>query len=176
MWFGSARSLILRGLLTVGFGVLLIGWPGISLAVLIVLFGAFALVDGALLLVVGVEMPSGEPGRPVAIIAGAFAIFVGLIALLWPGLTELVLLVLIALRAIILGIAEIAVATRIGRHEPGAWLLAGIGLVSIAFGTFLVVYPGSGLLAVVWAVGLYALLVGGLAIVRAWLLAMARYA
>ena len=176
MWFGSSRSLILRGLLTVGFGVLLIGWPRISLAALIVVFGAFALADGGLWLVMGLEMPPGEAGRPLAFVAGAFAVFVGLIALLWPGLTELVLLVLIACRAIIVGLVEIAVAARIGRHELGAWLLGGVGLFSIAFGTLLLVYPGTGILAVVWAIGLYAIVIGSLGIARAWVLTIARHA
>jgi uncharacterized membrane protein HdeD (DUF308 family) len=176
MWFGSSRTLIVRALVTLAFGVLLIIWPAISLTVLIVLFGAFALVDGALILTMGLEMPSGEAARPVAFIAGALALIVGITTFLWPGLTEVVLLVLIALRAIILGVAEMVTAVRTGRHDSLAWMLAWAGLLSLAFGTLLLVYPGTGILALVWAIGLYAIVVGLLGIARAWLLAMARYA
>jgi uncharacterized membrane protein HdeD (DUF308 family) len=173
--FGSSRALIVRGLITVAFGILLIGWPAISLTVLILLFGAFALVDGALILVTGFELPSGAAARPLALIAGALAMGVGLVTFLWPGLTELVLLALIALRAIVVGIVEIVAATWIGRHAPGAWLLAGVGLVSIAFGTLLIMNPGPGILAVVWLIGLYGIVVGVLGIARGWLFAMTRY-
>jgi uncharacterized membrane protein HdeD (DUF308 family) len=176
MWFGSSRTLILRGLITVAFGALLIGWPAISLTVLILLFGAFALVDGALILAIGLEMPSGEVARPVAFIAGALAVIVGIATFLWPGLTELVLLALIALRAIVVGIAEIVIATRIGRHASAAWLLACVGVLSIAFGTLLLVYPGTGILALVWVIGLYAIVIGSFGIARAWLLTTTRYA
>jgi uncharacterized membrane protein HdeD (DUF308 family) len=148
----------------------------ISLTVLILLFGAFALVDGALILAIGVEMPSGEAARPVVFIAGALAVIVGIATFLWPGLTEVALLALIALRAIIVGVAEMVTAARIGRDASVAWLLAWVGLLSIAFGTLLLVYPGRGILALVWAIGLYAIVIGSLGIGRAWLLATARYA
>ena len=176
MLFGSSRTLILRGLITVAFGVLLIGWPAISLTVLILLFGAFALVDGALIFATGLDLPSGEAARPVAFIAGALAVIVGIVTFLWPGLTGLVLLVLIALRAIIIGVAEMVMAARLGGHTSGAWLLACVGLLSIAFGTLLLAYPGTGILALVWAIGVYAIVIGCLGLARAWLIATARYA
>ena len=176
MCFGSSRTLFLRALITAAFGVLLIGWPAIGLNVLILLFGAFALCDGALILAVGMQMPRGEPTRPVALIAGTLAVFAGTLTFLWPGLTELVLLTLIALRAIVVGVAEIAIATRIGRHPSGAWLFASMGLLSIAFGTLLLIHPGIGIVALVWVIGFYAIVIGSLGITRAWLLAAARYA
>jgi uncharacterized membrane protein HdeD (DUF308 family) len=176
MWFGSSRTLILRALITLAFGVLLIGWPAISLTVLILLFGAFALVDGALILAMGLQMPSGEVARPVAFFAGGLAVIVGIATFVWPGLTEVVLLVLIALRATIVGVAEMVTAARIGRHDSVAWMLACAGLLSVAFGTLLLVYSGTGILALVWAIGLYAIVIGCLGIARVWLLATARYA
>jgi uncharacterized membrane protein HdeD (DUF308 family) len=176
MRFGSSRTLIMRGLITVAFGVLLIGWPAVSLTLLVLLFGAFALVDGALILAAGLDMPSGEPARRVAFVAGALAMIVGIGTFLWPGLTELVLLVLIALRAIIVGVAEIVTAVWIGRDVPGALLLACLGLLSIAFGTVLLVYPGGGIVALVWTIGVYAVMIGLFGIVRAWFLAATRYA
>ena len=175
MWFGSSRTLILRALVTIAFGVLLMAWPAISLSVLILLFGAFALVDGSLILTMGLRMGSGEPARRVALIAGALAAAVGIVTFVWPGLTEVVLLVLIALRAMIIGIAELITAGQIGQHSSVAWFLAGLGLVSIAFGALLLVYPRAGILAVVWVIGLYAIVIGCAGIARAWLL-FARYA
>jgi uncharacterized membrane protein HdeD (DUF308 family) len=175
MWLGSSRTLILRALITVAFGVLLIGWPAISLTVLMLLFGAFALADGALIFAIGLEMPSGGATRPVAFIAGGLVVIVGVVTFLWPGLTELVLLVLIALRAIMVGVAETVTAARIGWHAPGVRLLAGVGVLSIAFGALLLMYPGTGVLALVWAIGLYAIMVGCLGIARAWLIAKAQY-
>jgi uncharacterized membrane protein HdeD (DUF308 family) len=144
--------------------------------VLILLFGAFALIDGALILAIGLEMPSGEAARPVAFIAGTLAVIVGILTFLWPGITEMVLLVLIALRAIIIGVAEMITAVRMGRHDSMAWLLACVGLLSIAFGMLLLVYPGTGILALVWAIGLYGIVVGSLGIARGWRLATTRYA
>ena len=176
MWFGSSRMLIVRGLITVVFGLLLIGWPAISLTVLLLLFGAFALVDGALILAVGREMPSGEAARRVAFVAGALAMVVGIATFLWPGVTGLALLFLIALRAIIVGVAEIVTAAWIGRDVSGALWLACLGVLSIAFGTVLLVYPGTGILALVWAIGLYAIVIGFLGVARGWLLATTRYA
>ena len=111
----------------------------------------------------------------MAFIAGALAVVVGVVTFLWPGLTELVLLVLIALRAIMVGVAEMVTAARIGWHAPGGWLLACVGVLSIAFGALLLMYPGTGVLALVWAIGLYAIVVGCLGIARAWLIAKAQY-
>ena len=176
MLFGSSRALIVRGLVAVAFGVLLLGWPAISLRVLIMLFGAFALIDGALILVTGLQMPSGEVVRPAALIAGGLAVIVGIATFLLPGITELALLVLIALRAIIVGMSEIIVAARIGWHTPGGWLLAGVGVLSTAFGALLLVFPGAGIMALVWAIGLYAIVIGLLGLARAWLVSMTRYA
>jgi uncharacterized membrane protein HdeD (DUF308 family) len=149
MWFGSPRTLILRGLVTIAFGVLLVALPAISLSALILLFGAFALVDGVLILTIGIRMASGEPARPIALLAGALAVVVG--------------------------IAELMMARSVGRHSSLAWFLAALGLVSIVFGVLLLVYPGAGILALVWLIGLYAIAIGSASIARVWLLAT-RYA
>ena len=175
MWFGSPRTLILRGLVTIAFGVLLVALPAISLSALMLLFGAFALVDGALILTMGLRMASGEPARPVALVTGALAVIVGIATFSWPGLTEVVLLVLIALRAMMIGIAELITASWVGRHSSLAWFLAALGLMSIAFGALLLVYPGAGILALVWLIGLYAIVIGSAGIARVWLRAT-RYA
>jgi uncharacterized membrane protein HdeD (DUF308 family) len=154
MWYASPRTLILRGLVTMAFGLVLIGWPAISVSVLILLFAAFALVDGALMLMIGLDRPSGEPGRPAALIAGVLAVAVGLVAFVWPGLTALALAVLIAVRAIIIGFAEIGAAVRIGWRASGVSMLAILGVLTIGFAVMLLVNPGLGILALMWACGL----------------------
>ena len=85
------------------------------------------------------------------------------------------LLVLIALRAIVIGVAEVVTAVHLGRDVAG-WLLALVGLLSITFGALLLVYPGAGLIALVWVIGAYAVVVGALGIARAWWIATSRYA
>ena len=171
MWYASRRTLVGRGIVTVGFGVLLMAWPAISLQVLVLLFGAFALVDGVLVFATAAAAHKGTPGRSIALLAGALAAVVGILTFLWPGLTQLGLLVLIALRAVILGTLELTAAAYIGRHtSAGAMatsLIAGVGLLSIAFGVLLLVYPGTGLLTLVWVVGLYASALGVITIAKA---------
>jgi uncharacterized membrane protein HdeD (DUF308 family) len=174
--FGLPRTFVLRGLIAIAFGILLIAWPAISLTVLIRLCGAFALVDGALILTMGIRMRSHEPSRPVALVAGVLTVFVGLVTVLWPGLTALVLVVLVALRAVIGGVAELMIAGRMGWHTQGAWFLASLGFVSIAFGALLFASPSIGILALVWAIGLYAITIGTVGIARGWLLATSQYA
>jgi len=176
MWFGSSRTLILRALITLTFGLLLIGWPTISLTVLILLYGAFALVDGALMLAAGLEMPSRTTARRAALLTGGLAMIIGLVTFVSPSVTELVLVVLIAVRALIVGIAEAVTAVSIGRHDAGAWWLGGVGLVSVALATLLLLYPGTGMVALVRVIGLYAVAIGCVGIARASLRTMAWYA
>jgi uncharacterized membrane protein HdeD (DUF308 family) len=179
MWFAFRQSLILRGLVTIAFGLLLILRPGVSLDVLVLLFGGFALVEGALMLTTAALAARGEPGRAVALLAGGLGVMVGMIAFLWPGLTQLALLIIIALRAVVVGLAELAIAVHIGRQvmgrSVGTWLFGSAGLLSLAFGAVLLVQPGAGLLALVWAIGVYAVLLGLLLITKAWLLTISSH-
>jgi uncharacterized membrane protein HdeD (DUF308 family) len=167
---------VLRGLVAIAFGILLIAWPAMSLTVLIRFCGAFAIVDGALILTMGLRIRSHEPSRSVAFVAGALIVLVGLVTVLWPGLTALVLVVLVALRAVIGGLAELMIAGRMGWHTRGAWFLASLGFVSIAFGALLLASPSIGILALVWAIGLYAIAIGTVGIARGWVLAASQYA
>ena len=180
MWFASPRALIARGLVTIAFGMLLMWRPGISLQLFILVFAAYALLEGAFVLTAAAVAPRGEPGRAVAFVAGGLGLTIGVFTFLWPGLTELALLILIALRVLVVGVAEIATAVYIGRHQSGwgtaMWLLACVGLLSIAFSTILLMYPSTGLLALVWAIGFYAVLLGMVLITKAWLLAFSSLA
>jgi uncharacterized membrane protein HdeD (DUF308 family) len=175
MWLGSFRTLIFRGFVTALFGALLIGWPGTSLSVLILVFGAFALIDGALIAVAGWEMWQAGPARVVSLIAGALTMLAGVAMLVWPAATQMVLLVLIAIRATVIGVAELLIATHIDRHAPGAWLMASMGLLSIVVAGLLLANSAAGILVIVRVFGLYTVVVGLLTVARAWI-TEARYA
>ena len=175
MWPGAFRTLIIRGFLTALFGCLLIGWPGTSLAALILVFGAFALIDGALIIITGWTTWPAGPARAISVLAGGLAMLAGVAMLVWPAATQLVLLVLIAMRAAIVGVAELVIATHIDRHAPGAWLVASLGVLSIIVAALLLANPAAGLLVVVRAFGLYTAFFGLLTVARAWV-TEARYA
>ena len=179
MWFASPRTLILRGVVTIAFGLLLILWPAVSFRVFVFLFGAFALAEGALLVTGAVWSAPEADGRTAAFTAGSLGILVGVVTFFWPGLTLLAMLWLIALRAVIVGAAELSAATHLARQAAGGgatWLLGAAGVLSIAFGAVLVLFPGAGLVAVVWAIGLYAILLGAMLIGKAWLITRPVYA
>src|SRR5215217_2807699 len=110
-------SLALRGLAAVLFGLAALFWPGLVLAVLIVLFGAYALVDGVLAVIAAFRSSGRSPRRGLLLIEGAVGILFGLIALLWPDLTALALLYLFALAV---GIILIFYAFRVrGQRTSG---------------------------------------------------------
>jgi uncharacterized membrane protein HdeD (DUF308 family) len=159
-------ALLLRGLLAVLFGLIALFLPGMTLTVLVLVFGAYALVDGVFAVVAGIRGAGGH--RWVLIIEGVLGVLAGIVALLWPGITALVLLYVIAFWAIFTGIAEIAAAVALRRQIEGEWALILGGVLSVIFGIILAVLPGVGLLSLVWLVGLYAILFGIALIVLAF--------
>lgn len=94
------------------------------------------------------------------LVGGVLSFIIGLLTFIWPGITALVLLYLIAFRAIFLGVFEIAAAIRLRRMFTGEWLLAVGGMISILFGFTLLIFPAAGAVAVVWLIGIYSLVAG----------------
>ncbi len=153
-------SLGLRGLAAVLFGILALAWPGITLLVLIILFGVFALIDGLLALGGWLMSPGGIRGNYLVPVLGIIGIVAGILAFVWPAITALALLLLIAARAIIVGILEIVAAAWHRKIIRRQWLLILGGALSVAFGLLVFLYPFAGALAIVWLIALYAVLVG----------------
>lgn len=150
----------LRGVAGVIFGVLTFINPAISLASLVLVFGAYALADGVFTVVAAIMNRRGQPHWVAMLFGGIAGIVIGLITFLMPGVTTLALLYLIAAWAIVTGGAEIATAIRLRKVITGEWLLGLAGVLSVLFGLFLVVSPGAGALTVVLWIGAYALLFG----------------
>ncbi|RFU40994.1 HdeD family acid-resistance protein [Actinomadura logoneensis] len=151
--------LLARGVFAVLFGVLALFWPGITVWALTVLFGAYALVDGVFALVGAFAGVEGE-SRGWLAVAGVCGILLGLMTFAWPAATALVLLLLIASWAVIVGVLEIVAAVRLRRLVDDAWLLAVAGVVSVLFGLVLFIWPASGAIAVAWLIGLFAIVMG----------------
>jgi uncharacterized membrane protein HdeD (DUF308 family) len=153
--------LALRGALAVVFGVLALIWPGITVAALVFLYGAYAIVDGAFSLGAGI-MNTRETGgqRWWLIFQGVLGIVAGIVAFVWPAITALVLLILIGVWAVFTGVMQIVAAVQLRREIDNEWLLGLGGALSVLFGLIVLFRPGSGALAVVWLIAVYAIAFG----------------
>jgi len=152
--------LALRGLVAVLFGLAALFWPGLVLAVLILLFGAYALVDGVLAIIAAFRSSRRSTRRGLLLIEGVIGILFGIIALVWPDLTALALLYIIAFWAILTGIARILTAIMLRREIENEWSIGLSGILSVLLGIVLILLPGAGLIAYTWLIGLFALAVG----------------
>lgn len=158
----------LRGLCALLFGVVVFFWPGISLLMLVLLFGAYTLLDGVFAIVSTVRAAKSQKRWWLFLLQGITGIIVGIAAVIWPGITALVLLYLIAAWAIVTGVFEIVAAVQLRKEIEGEWLLALSGIASVVFGVLLVGFPGAGALAVVWIIGAYSMLFGILLMILAF--------
>jgi uncharacterized membrane protein HdeD (DUF308 family) len=153
--------LLLRGIVTIAFGVLAFIWPGLTLLTLIFLWGAYAIADGVFALGVAVSSKGGEiaPRWWLALI-GIAGILAGVLAFIWPAITAQLLLVFIASWAILTGALQIWGAIQLRKEIEVEWMLVLSGLLSIALGVALLARPGVGALGVIWLIGSFAILVG----------------
>ena len=157
----------LRGLAAVIFGVLAFAWPGLTLLTLVMLFGAYAIVNGVLALIQTFNAPADKRVNGLATEA-LISVLAGVFAFLMPGITALTLLVLIALWAIVNGIVEIVSAIRLRKVIAHEWLLVSAGVLSVVFGAVLLLRPGVGAVALVWWIGAFAIVFGGVLITLAF--------
>lgn len=153
-------ALALRGIVAILFGLAALDWPGLTHAALVLLFGAYALVDGIFGVVAAFARAGRERGWWVLLLDGFLGIAAGVATLVWPGITATLLLLLIAVWAIVTGVVEIVVAIRLRREIEGEFFLILSGVLSVLLGLFLIARPGAGAVAVAWLIGVYALLFG----------------
>ncbi len=159
-WWG----LELRGALTVAFGLLALFLPGITLGALVLVFGIYALAEGTVLLVMSFNKHYTRHWW-ITLLQGLAGIGAGIVTFVWPAITAVALLTIIAIWAVVTGILEIVGAIRLRKEIKGEWLLILSGLLSLVFAYILLSNPAAGALALVWVIGVYAVAFGILQIV-----------
>lgn len=159
---------LIRGIAAILFGIAAFLWPGLTIAVLVLMFGAYALVDGIFSIIAGISARNQVERWWMMIIVGLAGIATGVLTFIWPGMTALVLLYFIAAWAIVTGIFQIAAAIRLRKEIEGEWLLALGGIASIIFGVLLILMPGAGALASIWIIGSFAVVFGIVMIILAF--------
>jgi uncharacterized membrane protein HdeD (DUF308 family) len=160
-------SLALRGVLAILFGIVAWVWPEITLTSLVLLFGAYLLVDGVVNIVAAVRGRTAEP-RWFPVVMGIAEIIIGLVTLLWPGVTAIALVYLIAAWAVTMGAFAIFAAIALRRDIHGEWVLAVSGILSILFGLIIGILPGAGAIALIWLIGTFAIVDGILLLILAF--------
>jgi uncharacterized membrane protein HdeD (DUF308 family) len=166
-------AVVLRGVAAILFGVVALFWPPSAVAALVLLFGAYALVDGVFNLVAAATAPRTGRRWGWLAVEGVVSIVTGLVTFFWPGLTALALVLVIAFWSMVTGIAEILAAIWLRKYIKREWLLALSGILSIAFGVLLFLAPVAGAVAIAIWVGAYAIVFGSLLValglrLRAW--------
>jgi len=156
--------LVLRGVAAILFGIFALAMPAATVLALVILFGLYALVEGVLNLVLAARR--GREGHTWGwlLFEGITGVVGGALILIWPGMTLLVMVILLAVRAVLMGFAEIAAAVKLRHNLNGEWLMALGGIFSIVFGGLLLLTPGAGVLAIVWMMAGWAFVFGVLLI------------
>jgi uncharacterized membrane protein HdeD (DUF308 family) len=151
---------VLRGFAAILFGLLAFARPGMTLAVLTLFWGAYALVDGVSTLVAAFRVrPEGGPFWQLLVV-GAAGVIAGVLTFFWPGMTAIALLTFIAVWAVVAGAFQVLAAIRVRKEIVGEWRLILAGLVSVLFGIVLLARPGLGALAVIWWIAGFAVAFG----------------
>jgi uncharacterized membrane protein HdeD (DUF308 family) len=157
-------AVVLRGLAAIIFGILAFALPGITVAVLVILFGAYAFVDGIFAIIAAIRHQAR--GHTLWLLfEGIVGILAGLIAFFAPALAAFALLYVIAAWAIVTGIFEIVAAIRLRDVISNEWSLLLAGIISIIFGILLMIWPARGILTLVWLIGGFAIVFGILLII-----------
>jgi uncharacterized membrane protein HdeD (DUF308 family) len=149
-------ALAFRGVVAILFGIVAFVWPGVTIGVLVLLLAAFALVEGVINVVGGLRVREGW-----SIAEGLLSVLFGIVVLVvGPAWTALALLYLVAAWAILTGIARIVAAVQLRRTLNNEWLLIASGAASVIFGLIASIFPGAGILALLWFVAAWSVILG----------------
>jgi uncharacterized membrane protein HdeD (DUF308 family) len=152
--------LLLRGIAAILFGVLAFAWPGLTLVTLVLLYGAFALVDGVISLIAAFSGSAKPVPTWWLVVVGVLGIAAGVVTFVWPGITAILLILFIGAWAFVHGIFEIIGAIQLRKEIDNEWMLILGGVLSVAFGLIVLFAPGAGALALIWVIAAYSIIFG----------------
>ncbi|KZF10135.1 hypothetical protein A2J03_01500 [Rhodococcus sp. EPR-157] len=163
-------AVLIRGIFAVIFGIVALAWPEVTVWALVVVFGAYAIVDGLSAIFRAVSARKVESGWVWWLLGGLVSLGAGIVAFVWPEITALAAVFVIGIWAIMGGLLEIAGSIRLRKLDGAAhWgMLLFAGVLELLFGLVLVFFPISGILSIVWLVGVFALVFGVLFVVSAF--------
>jgi uncharacterized membrane protein HdeD (DUF308 family) len=153
-------ALLIRGIAAVIFGILAFVWPGATGLALVILFGAYAFVDGVFALIAAIRAGETHQRWIAFAIEGIIGLIIAAIVFIHPVIAAIALYITIAIWAVLTGIFEIVEAVQLRKLIPNEWLLILGGICSIVFGILLVAFPMAGVLTVIFLIGAYAVIFG----------------
>jgi uncharacterized membrane protein HdeD (DUF308 family) len=162
----SPEAIALRGAIAIALGVIALGMPGLTFVALTIGFGAYAVIDGILALTALFHRRT-RLDRGWLALEGVIGVTAGIVTLVWPGITALALIYVIAAWALATGATRIANAIRLRKQLRHEWLLILSGSVAVVFGILLATMPVPGIVGIMWAVGAFEVVFGILLVMLA---------
>jgi uncharacterized membrane protein HdeD (DUF308 family) len=150
----------LRGVIAILFGIAALAWPGLTLLVLVSLFAAYALLSGIAAIVGAVKNRRADDHWWLMLLIGLVGVGAAIVTWIRPGMTALVLVLVMGANALLTGMLDIVTAIRLRREIHDEWLLGLSGLAAVIFGVLVFLFPAAGALALVWLISLYAVVTG----------------
>jgi uncharacterized membrane protein HdeD (DUF308 family) len=152
-------AIALRGVFAILFGLIALFMPGVTLTALVLLFAAYMLVDGIFDIVAAVRAAAQGERWSWLIFEGVVDLIAGAVAVIWPLITILAFVLLLAAWAIVSGGLLVAAAIRL-QVSHGRWLMTLAGVVSVVWGILLAIWPVVGAVVLTWWMGGYAFVFG----------------
>ncbi|WP_100124168.1 HdeD family acid-resistance protein [Snodgrassella alvi] len=151
---------LIRGIAALIFGLLTWFYPFISILVMMMFFGVYALIDGVMGIVISINGRRTHQDWWLMLIWGIVSILAGMVTFFVPGITWLVLIAFIAIWALVSGVLQIIAAIRLRKSIHGEGWMIVAGILSVLMGIILLVNPLQGGIALTWVIGVYAALFG----------------
>lgn len=151
---------VVRGVLAIIFGIIALVAPLTTAAALALVIGIFAIVDGIIDLIDAVRH-RGTQGVGFRVFLGIVSLLFGLVILIWPGKTLAFMVILVAIWSIVIGVLQIIASIGIRKESGSAWVWGVIsGALGVVFGILVLVWPGIGLVSLIWLIGIWAIVFG----------------
>jgi uncharacterized membrane protein HdeD (DUF308 family) len=159
-----SSSLLWRGLLAIAIGIVSVAWPNITVGAFVILFAVYAFIAAAMNALVAFSSSRAGPVFGYLLLA-LLSVAAGVVALVWPDITALVLVIWIAAWAVVTGVIEVVMAFRQGETAGERALWAITGLLSVALGVVLFIRPDIGAVSLATVFGLFSIFYGVSAVV-----------